>query len=749
MRASCTTKAVSSFCQHAFHRWARITERAFRGEWQMYETVYNHFLVVVSFLVAIVASDTALEMAARVSATRGVLRTGWLGGGAIAMGIGIWSTHFTGMLAFSLPVPIGYDVWLTCLSLLIAIAASACSLWFVCGARFSYRRLACGATVMGAGVAAMHYVGMGAMRLEPGVQYNLYLVALSGIIATGACAVAMWMAIRVKQQCRHPGLWRTGAAVLMGGAIAATHYTGMAAAGFPVGTRCAASALGKGSGWLTLSVIVSALAVMAIARITAVLNRLGEARTMKFTASLADAHEGLTYLAHHDPLTHLSNRDLLDEKLRHALRNAQEEQRCIATLFIDLDNFRTINDAFGYHAGDRALVQVAQRISKLFTASDTVSRFGGDELVVVAHIADSNQAEVFAQRILDAARQPIDMQGKQLQLSASVGIAVYPGDGVDPEELIRNAGAAMYHAKSSGRDRHCFFDASMNAHARDHLEMAQVLRCALIRQEFVLFYQPKVSASTGRMIGVEALLRWRHPTRGWMTPNEFLPLAEKSGLIVSLGTWVLNEGCRQLADWHERGRSDLTMAINLSALQFADAGLVGTVRAALARHGLRPGALTLEVTESVAMEDVDHSMRILQELREMGVSIAIDDFGTGYSSLLYLKRLPATELKIDCGFVRQLAHSAEDVAITSAIVALGKTLHLEIVAEGVENVEQKLFLAALGCDTLQGFLLGRPMPAAHLWAHLQSEAARGAPHHDLTGAGEFLEPADVIAAICP
>ncbi|HEX7137709.1 MAG TPA: EAL domain-containing protein, partial [Vicinamibacterales bacterium] len=293
------------------------------------------------------------------------------------------------------------------------------------------------------------------------------------------------------------------------------------------------------------------------------------------------------------------------------------------------------------------------------------------------------------------------------------------------------ADAAMYHAKSLGRDSYCFFEASMNAHVQAHLEMLQDLRRALDRREMVLYYQPKLEAPRGPAIGAEALLRWEHPTRGLIQPDDFIPLAEKTGLIVPIGEWVLDEACRQMREWQDAGRENWTMAVNLSPVQFGHPALIGLVRATLARHSLNPHCLTLEITESTAMRDADASVIILQQLHEMGVRIAIDDFGTGYSSLLYLKRLPASELKIDRGFVRNLAHDSEDRAIVSAIVALGQTLALKIVAEGVETTAQQEALTDMGCHSLQGFLFGKPMPPTQFLAALS--------HHEALMRGTGLE----------
>jgi len=327
---------------------------------------------------------------------------------------------------------------------------------------------------------------------------------------------------------------------------------------------------------------------------------------------------------------------------------------------------------------------------------------------------------------LTAIREPFQVIGHELRVSTSIGIAIYPSNATQQHDLLTNADAAMYHAKALGGNGYCFFEASMNANVRDQLQLVQDLRSALERRELILHYQPKFTAPGGTVIGVEALMRWAHPTRGLIAPEQFIPLAEKVGLIVQLGEWGLDEACRQMRAWRDAGCPDWTMAVNLSPLQFRHAGLVQMVGDTLKRHALEPSCLTLEITESTAMRDVDASLRILQQLHDMGVRISIDDFGTGYSSLLYLKRLPASELKIDRGFIRDLARDTEDAAIVSAIVALGQTLNLEIVAEGVETAAQQEFLTRLGCDSLQGFLLGRPMSADRL-VELMS------PHDALNG----------------
>jgi len=688
----------------------------------MFASSYNGLLVLFSLLIAILASYTALDMAGRISSAQGRAARWWLAGGACAMGTGIWSMHFIGMLAFSLPIPLGYDPAITTLSLLIAIASSAFALWLVARNELPWSRLVCGAVLMGAGVAAMHYTGMAAMRMAPGIQYVLSLFILSVVIAIVASGAALWIAYNLRRLSPRVRSLRAGAAVVMGFAVVGMHFTGMMAAQFPLGSVCRAARDGGGdTGWLALVIIIVTLAVLAIALIISVLDLRLESRTAILAISLAKANQELTYLALHDNLTKLPNRVLLEDRLDRAIQSANRENSRFALMFMDLDGFKTVNDAYGHHIGDLLLVEVAQRIGLNVRSQDTIARVGGDEFVLLASVAEPADAATLADKVLTAIQEPFQVAGRLLRISTSIGIAIYPGNGVRQDDLLTNADAAMYHAKALGRNAYCFFEASINAHVHEQLQLVQDLRLALERHELILQYQPKFTAPNGPVIGVEALVRWAHPTRGLIAPDQFIPLAEKTGLIVPIGEWVLDEACRQIREWREAGRRDWTMAVNLSALQFGHASLIQTVREALKRHGLEPGCLTLEVTESTAMRSADASLRILQQLRDMGVSISIDDFGTGYSSLLYLKRLPASELKIDRGFVRDLARDTEDAAIVSAIVALGQTLNLNIVAEGVETPAQQEFLTRLGCNSLQGFLLGHPMSADHLIEALSQE----------------------------
>ncbi|MFK3789384.1 MULTISPECIES: putative bifunctional diguanylate cyclase/phosphodiesterase [Pseudomonas] len=671
---------------------------------------YSPALVLISIFVAILASYTALDLTGRIATAQGRAAYLWMGGGALAMGIGVWSMHFIGMLAFSLPIDLGYDIGLTALSLLISFLSCGFALWLVSQPRLPVMQLLFGALIMGSGISGMHYTGMAALRMQPGIDYDPQLFGASLLIAFGASLAALWIAFRLRQNTPYVRLVRTGAAIIMGFAIVGMHYTGMAAARFSGGSFCGALADGLSGKGLDNLVLITTLAVLIIALLTSVLDARLEARTAVLAQSLTEANKELTQLALHDTLTGLPNRILLADRIDQAMHRVTAHGGCFALMFIDLDGFKPVNDAFGHHMGDQLLREVAQRLREDLRSEDTLARIGGDEFVLLVQLAEPDDALRLASRQVGLVSRSFKVAEHELQISASIGIAVYPGNGQSAQELLMNADAAMYHAKGTGKNGYSFFDASMNNNARRQLQLLQDLRNALEHHQFRLHYQPKFDAVDGRPVGAEALLRWEHPQHGLLMPDKFIELAEKTGLIISIGEWVLDEACRQMQQWYAEGYTDWRIAVNLSAMQFCHGGLVNSVSGALQRYHLPANNLTLEITETTAMHDADVSMIVLQQLADMGVDLSIDDFGTGYSSLMYLKRLPANELKIDRGFVRDLEHDSDDAAIVSAIVALGQALGLRIVAEGVETGVQRTFLTELGCDSLQGYYLGHPMP---------------------------------------
>ncbi|AGZ35086.1 bifunctional diguanylate cyclase/phosphodiesterase [Pseudomonas sp. SWI6] len=681
---------------------------------------YSSSLVLISLCVAILASYTALDLTGRIATAKGRAVHLWMVGGALAMGIGIWSMHFIGMLAFSLPIQLGYDFGLTAFSLLIAVLSSAFALWLVSQPSLPWTQLGFGALIMGAGISFMHYTGMAALRMLPGIDYDPVLFSASLAIAASASAAALWIAFRLRQHTPYVRHVRGLAAIIMGFAIVGMHFTGMAAANFPEGSYCGALAEGlKGDGLVYL-VLITTLAVLSVALLTSVLDARLEARTAELARSLTRANQELIQLALHDTLTGLPNRTLLADRIEQAIRKVAEQGGCFALMFIDLDGFKPVNDAFGHHVGDQLLKEVAARLRGHLHSQDTLARIGGDEFVLLVELQEPDDAMGVAVKQVNLVSRPFRVAEHDLQLSASLGIVLYPGNGQDQHELLRNADAAMYHAKSAGKNGYSFFDVSMNSNARQQLQLLQDLRVALELGQFRLHYQPKFDAQACRPIGAEALLRWEHPQHGLLLPDRFIGLAEKTGLIIPIGEWVMQEACRQMRAWMEQGHEDWRIAVNLSAIQFCHAGLVDSVARALRANNLPANRLTLEITETTAMHDADASLTVLQRLADMGVDLSIDDFGTGYSSLMYLKRLPANELKIDRGFVRDLEQDSDDAAIVSAIVALGQALGLRIVAEGVETDRQQAFLTRLGCDSLQGYLLGQPVPAEQFMDKLQA-----------------------------
>lgn len=433
----------------------------------------------------------------------------------------------------------------------------------------------------------------------------------------------------------------------------------------------------------------------------------------------AEAH--IQYLAHFDPLTGLPNRGAWTNQARNALLSARRHGDMLGILFLDLDDFKTVNDSLGHPVGDRMLSAVARRLNECLREEDTLARVGGDEFVaMLPRIASAEDAALVARKLIETLDAPIHVGEHELSTSVSIGIALYPADGDDIDTLLKHADTAMYGAKAAGRNQFEFFVQDMNARAFERLMLENALRRGIERNELVLHYQPQIDAGSGHVNGCEALVRWNHPELGLVPPVQFIPIAEHSGLILPLGNWVLHEACRQQARWQQSGLGELRVAINISALQFTKADFVDTVRHALTDTGANPRRIELEITESALMQPGNTLTERLLCLRDMGLTLALDDFGTGYSCLAYLKRLPIRRLKIDRSFVKDLPGDQEDAAVTSATLSLARDLGLEVVAEGVETVEQRDYLLERGCHSLQGFLFSRPLTTADFEAWVEA-----------------------------
>ncbi|KNX80597.1 diguanylate cyclase [Pseudomonas sp. 250J] len=432
-------------------------------------------------------------------------------------------------------------------------------------------------------------------------------------------------------------------------------------------------------------------------------------------SAIKHTEEELAYLVHHDPLTGLPNRLLFNDRAMQAMAAAQANKRGCALLLLDLDHFQSINDGLGHTIGDQLLKLVGERLRQVLGSGVTLARLGGDEFGVLAENCQQvGQAGKLAQSIIERLKEPFCFEDNRLFISVSIGISLFPSDALSAEQLLRNADSALFKAKSNGRACYALYTEELTAHAQQRVETAGELRRALEQQELRVFFQPVHDLFTARMIGVEALVRWQHPQRGLVPPGEFIPIAERTGLIAEIDAWVLHQACRQMVQWQTEGRQLAFVAVNISSRLFSQRDLYRQVADALHDTGLDPALLELEVTESAVMEDPEVALEQLHRLRELGVTLAIDDFGTGYSSLLRLKRMPVQKLKIDQGFVAGLPHDEDDIAIVRVIIALARSMGMQVHAEGVEQAEQARFLLEQQCQLGQGYWFGRPVPAAEL-----------------------------------
>ena len=672
---------------------------------------YSYWLVVGSVIVAVLASYTALDLATRITASRGRNAQLWLFGGAFSMGTGIWSMHFIGMLAFSLPVPMGYDVAMTLLSMLIAIIVSGFALYMVSRDNLAWQNLLLGAVLMGIGIASMHYTGMAAMQTSPPIQYDALLFVASIVIAILASLAALAIAFTLRKDSLWMVYAKYIAAVIMGLAITGMHYTGMAAAQFAADTVCLSGSTVDNS-WMAGTIALVTFLVLSTTRVLSAFDARMAARTARMAASLQKVNAELKHMVLHDPLTMLPNRLLLEDRIGQAIGACRRSGGRCAVLFVDLDRFKSVNDSLGHFAGDELLRATAERLRAAMRGEDTVSRLGGDEFVVLLRqVERDDDAAGVGRKLLELLAMPFPANSQELSVTASIGAAIFPEHGTTAQMLISNADAAMYHVKKSGRNDVQVFSPSMSTFFPDRLALENDLRHALERHELELHYQPKVDVHSGGVLGMEALVRWRHPRRGLVNPSEFIPLAEETALIVPLGQWVLREACRQNREWQAQGLRPLRIAVNISGTQLRHDGFVDQVALALRETGLEARYLEIEITESVVMQNAAATVQMLDRLSQMGVHLAVDDFGTGYSSLSYLKRFPLNTLKIDSSFVRDLLTDRNGAVIVQAIIALAHSLKLQVVAEGVEEAAQLSCLQTLGSDQYQGFLHSKPLTA--------------------------------------
>ena len=495
----------------------------------------------------------------------------------------------------------------------------------------------------------------------------------------------------------------------------------------------------QGAIWITQDITARKMAEKELLQARTDLEKLVEIRTQELSQTVmalekkaieqTESEAQIQRLAHFDALTGLPNRLLLNDRCRHALSMAQRNRQPVALIFLDLDHFKNINDSLGHRVGDEVLVELATRLKSTVREQDTVSRLGGDEFIMLLPDTDAAGAAQVAEKLLQAALRPIQIEQHELTVTPSIGIALYPKDGTDLDALSKCADAAMYRAKGDGRNSYRFFTPEIQAQSDRTLQLDNALRRALERQQLELHYQPQISMETGDIVGAEALLRWHHPELGSVPPAEFIPVAESSGQILPIGEWVIRTAVNQLAAWIKQGMAPLTMAVNLSAVQFRHADLPQLITRILEDAALAPALFELELTESMAMADPLEAIAVMNDLHQRGVHMAIDDFGTGYSSLSYLKRFQTHKLKIDQSFVRDITEDPDDRAIVAAIISMAASLGLQTIAEGVETAGQLEFLRAKGCNEAQGYYFSRPLPAAVFERYVQNHVnkARAEP----------------------
>ncbi|MET3547820.1 diguanylate cyclase (GGDEF)-like protein [Paenibacillus favisporus] len=658
---------------------------------------------MLSFIIAVFASYSALNLAAKISRSRGRTQKWWLVAGSCVMGSGVWSMHFVGMLAFHLNVPVSYDIPITLLSMLCSIVASFIAFQMLLSKGVNWAKFALSGFCMGSGIVAMHYTGMAAMRLPAEIAYDRSYWLLSAAIALVASYVALLLFLRFRDHTE-VSWWKWASALVMGLAICGMHFTGMKAADFWCGNPNAIVSTDAGEMNLLLlaGVTITTFFILMVS----------------WGAMFFDRHV-LEKMAYSDPLTGLPNRHDLNRLLGEGIDTSKET----AVLFIDLDRFKTINDTLGHDIGDMLVQEVGRRLSGYLQDGQKVFRLGGDEFLAVAENCGQALAEELASGILEVVTRPFVLQGNELYITASIGISLAPKHGTDRASLLKTSDTAMYNAKNAGKNRYCVFDDDMDKRLLRRLELEKDMRGASERQEFYVVYQPKWDAQTDTPVGLEALMRWPHPKFGVVSPDEFIPIAEETGLIIPMTRWILEEACRQNKVWLDKGMPSMIVSVNVSVRLFESQHLLYMVEHALRTTGLPARYLELEITESTMLYDVPDMIRQLNGLREIGVRISMDDFGSGYSSLGSLDQIPIDTIKIDQLFVRE-SDSPSKRAIVGAIIDMALKLHLELVAEGVETREQIDFLRASGCNVMQGYFYGKPMNIEQMDEWLLQNAGR-------------------------
>jgi len=674
-------------------------------------TEHDLRLVLLSAFVIVSGGWLAFGLFRRAEEKHGAQRHGWTFLAAVAAGASVWCTHFIAMLAFDVRAPITFEPLLTIGSLLIAIVG--CGVGFDVALRDRKPSSpAAGGAILGLSVAAMHYTGMMGYRIDGLVEWNAGYIATSIAMAMALAAIALHQAVRRPWAHSH-----YAAIALFVLSVISLHFTGMAA--LSVTPFITDTALANPDVLMTMGI--------AVACVGLIIASTGFAAYIIDTKASEDMAERLHHMAYNDALTGLPNRAGFAVHLGHALDLAKAEGSRLAVVSIDLDRFKEINDLRGLEAGDAALRLIGQRLSELLREGEFVARAGGDEFATVKRFTERSDLLDFVARLEGVLFTPINIGDFQTVTGASLGVAVYPEDGDTQERLINNSELALYRAIDDVTRATCFYEAQMDEASRARHTLGQDLRHAIELNQLELYYQVQTSVSTGEICGYEALLRWRHPVHGMVSPAEFIPIAEETGSIIPIGEWVLRTACREAASWSVPHK----VAVNLSPVQFVNADLARLVHEVLLQTDLSPSRLELEITESTIIADKARTLHILRQIKSLGVTIAIDDFGTGYSSLSTLREFPFDKIKLDRSFMNEVEHNQQAKAVVRAVLSLGKTLEIKVLAEGVETAHQLAILHTEGCDEAQGYFLGKPQPIAQILMALanvgNSNVAQTAP----------------------
>ena len=673
---------------------------------------YDSTWVIASILVAVATCYAAVSMEELVfKAAYKKLEKSILVTSGLTLGLAIWAMHFIGMLASRLPEGYHFDISLTVLSYLIGATASVFAVWLTTRPTLPMPRLILGALFLGLGISGMHYTGMLALSVEHHqLRYDPLLVICSVLIAVCGSGLSCLFVFKYKTAVKYKTALKAVVAILMAFSIVGMHYTGMAATYFDTGFAEALGSAHTEQAVLLFSIIFITSLVFVAGFAVAVL----EARLEERNQQLVRINKELATQSLHDSLTKLPNRLYLTDYAEVIFSHHRLREEKAAFLYVDLDRFKSVNDAFGHHIGDQLLIQMANRLHEKLSSSHKLFRIGGDEFVLISENTDVNQAMLLAEEVLHFIQETYLIATKEINISASLGIAMYPEHGTNVQDLLINADVAMLASKEQGRNTFTVFHSTTDQQdVRSQSKLINDLYKAVDERQFVLFYQPKFTANY-KVCGVEALIRWQHPSLGLLTPQMFIEGAEKTGLIIPMGYWALEQACQQIQKWERSNSPFYPIAVNLSALQFENKKLFNVLEQLLEQYQIQPHNLILEITESTAMHHIDSSIRTLERLRKLGIRIAIDDFGTGYSSFLYLKDLPVDELKIDRGFLIDLQPNSKEEAILESIIHLAARLGLIVTAEGVETQQQADILTNLGCNQLQGYLLGMPVNVENL-----------------------------------